>query len=147
MNAGGVCDVLLQHDDNRAAHTFVLFLKKKIYTLFHYWKGSFWNHFVLETFWGLCFNCPVVSLHRSWSLVFIIGVRGSNWRIMWWSLFLHKFNIKICHIRGWENVLADALYFFSEHWGCDGDCKGEIWCFMLLHQSRPLLLHLLFCWM
>lgn len=123
----------------------MLFLKKNYLTLFHYWKGSFWTHFGLETFWGLCFRCPVVSLHRSLSLVFIISVRGSDQRIIWWSLFLHKSNMKVCHIRGWENVLADALSIFSVSTeGVMMIARVKYDAFKLLHQSHPPFLHFLF---
>lgn len=49
VDAGGVGarDVLLQHDVNGAAHTFVLFLKKKKKrSLLHSTKGK-----LLESFW------------------------------------------------------------------------------------------------
>ena len=42
-------------------------------------------------------------------LVFLSRMRNSNHRLMRWSLFLQGFNLEIKHIRGRDNVLADAL--------------------------------------
>ena len=42
-------------------------------------------------------------------LVFLNRMRNSNHRLMRWSLFLQGFNLEIKHIRGRDNVLADAL--------------------------------------
>ncbi len=42
-------------------------------------------------------------------LVFLARMRNSNQRLMRWSLLLQDFNLQICHKKGVENVLADAL--------------------------------------
>lgn len=42
-------------------------------------------------------------------LVFLDRMRNSNQRLMWWSLLLQDFNLQICHKKGVDNVLADAL--------------------------------------
>ena len=42
-------------------------------------------------------------------LIFISKMSGKNQRILRWSLELQKYNLDINHIRGKENVLADAL--------------------------------------
>ena len=42
-------------------------------------------------------------------LVFIDRMRTSNQRIMRWSLILQPYSLKIVHIKGIDNVIADAL--------------------------------------
>ena len=42
-------------------------------------------------------------------LVFINRVKGNNQRILRWSLYLQQFHLKISHISGKANLMADAL--------------------------------------
>ena len=42
-------------------------------------------------------------------LVFLKNTKGKNQRLLRWSLILQEFPIKIVHIPGRENVLADTL--------------------------------------
>ncbi len=42
-------------------------------------------------------------------LVFLNRMKNNNQRLMRWSLFLQTFELDIRHIRGKDNVIADAL--------------------------------------
>uniref|UniRef100_A0A0L8GXP3 Reverse transcriptase RNase H-like domain-containing protein n=1 Tax=Octopus bimaculoides TaxID=37653 RepID=A0A0L8GXP3_OCTBM len=42
-------------------------------------------------------------------LVFINKVKGTNQRILRWSLYLQQFSLTICHIAGNANLLTDVL--------------------------------------
>ena len=42
-------------------------------------------------------------------LAFIQGAKFQNQRILRWTLFLQPFNLNIHHIRGVDNIIADAL--------------------------------------
>ena len=42
-------------------------------------------------------------------LVCINRMKDKNQRLLRWSLALQEYNLKICHIRGKDNVTADAL--------------------------------------
>ena len=42
-------------------------------------------------------------------LVFLGKMRNKNQRLLQWSLQLQEYNITIAHIRGRDNVIADAL--------------------------------------
>jgi len=42
-------------------------------------------------------------------LVFINKMKDRNQRLLRWSLILQEYSLKICHIRGKDNVIADAL--------------------------------------
>lgn len=42
-------------------------------------------------------------------LVFLDRMKNKNRRLMNWSLRLQSFNVEIKHIRGKDNVVADAL--------------------------------------
>ena len=52
---------------------------------------------------------PTVVFTDHNPLVFLDRMRNTNQRLMRWSLFLQAFNVEIRHIRGRDNVLADAL--------------------------------------
>lgn len=61
------------------------------------------------------FNCylhgaPLIQVYTDHNpLQFLHRNRGHNQRLLRWSLFLQGYNLKINHIKGTENVLADAL--------------------------------------
>ena len=42
-------------------------------------------------------------------LVFIAKMKNKNQKILRWSLFLQRYNLNIVHIKGSDNVIADAL--------------------------------------
>ena len=42
-------------------------------------------------------------------LVFVNKMKNNNRRLLRWSIILQYYNIEICHIKGTENVIADAL--------------------------------------
>lgn len=54
-------------------------------------------------------NVPLIVYTDHNPLVFIARMRNKNRRLMNWSLRLQEYNICIRHIRGKENVVADAL--------------------------------------
>ena len=60
-----------------------------------------------EVYLGAADRILVFSDHDP--LKFLHRMRNSNQRLMRWSLILQPFNILIKHIRGTDNVIADAL--------------------------------------
>ena len=42
-------------------------------------------------------------------LVFINRMKNNNQRLLRWSLALQEYNLEIKHIKGKENIMADAL--------------------------------------
>lgn len=54
-------------------------------------------------------NVPVIVYSDHNPLVFVHRMRNKNKRLMSWSLLLQAYNLEIRHIRGKDNVLADAL--------------------------------------
>lgn len=52
---------------------------------------------------------PVIVYTDHNPLVFIDRMRNGNQRIMRWSLVIQSFNIQVKHIRGMDNMIADAL--------------------------------------
>lgn len=52
---------------------------------------------------------PVIVYTDHNPLVFLHRMRNKNRRLMNWSLRLQAFNVEVRHIRGRDNVLADAL--------------------------------------
>ena len=63
------------------------------------------QHF--EVYLGALEKVVVYSDHDP--LRFLFRMRNANQRLMRWSLILQPFNIEIKHVRGTDNVLADAL--------------------------------------
>lgn len=53
--------------------------------------------------------CPVCIYTDHNPLVFLSRMQNSNQRLMRWSLIFQTYNLDIHHIRGKDNVLADAL--------------------------------------
>ena len=54
-------------------------------------------------------SSPVVVYTDHNPLVFLSHMRNNNQRLMRWSLLLQDFNIEVKHIKGCNNVVADAL--------------------------------------
>ena len=52
---------------------------------------------------------PIVVFTDHNPLTFINSLRCPNQRLIRWSLFLQAYNLDIRHIKGHENVVADAL--------------------------------------
>ena len=42
-------------------------------------------------------------------LIFVERLKHSNQRLLRWSLQLQEYNFELCHIKGAENKVADAL--------------------------------------
>jgi len=42
-------------------------------------------------------------------LVFIEKMENKNQRLLRWSLAFQEYNLRIRHIRGYDNIIADAL--------------------------------------
>ena len=58
-------------------------------------------------FSGAIFPIEVFTDHNP--LVLLNKMRDKNQRLFRWSLMLQEYDIKVSHIRGTENVMADAL--------------------------------------
>ena len=56
-----------------------------------------------------CTAYPITVFTDHNPLVFIERVKFKNMRVLRWALALQPFNIKILHIKGKDNVMADAL--------------------------------------
>ena len=56
-----------------------------------------------------CTCLPVVVLTDHNPLVFLSKMNNKNQRLLRWSLSLQEYNLDIRHIRGKDNVIADAL--------------------------------------
>jgi len=54
----------------------------------------------------VCYPIEVFTEHNS--LVFLSKMKHKNQRLLRWSLLLQEYNIRIYHIRGHDNVIADA---------------------------------------
>ena len=54
-------------------------------------------------------NVPVIVYTDHNPLFFVHRMRNKNKRLMGWSLLLQTYNLEIRHVRGKDNVLADAL--------------------------------------
>lgn len=52
---------------------------------------------------------PVVVFTDHNPLTFLSSLQSPNRRVVRWALFLQSYSLKICHIRGRDNVVADAL--------------------------------------
>lgn len=52
---------------------------------------------------------PVVVYSDHNPLTFLQSLQNANQRLMRWALFLQPYRLSIRHIRGADNVLADAL--------------------------------------
>ena len=110
----GVGGVLLQDGPDRVEHPVSYFSKK--FDRHQKWYSTIEKealallmsliHF--EVYVGSS-SVPVVVYTDHNPLVFVHRMRNKNRRLMSWSLQLQAYDLKIQHIRGKDNVLADAL--------------------------------------
>lgn len=52
---------------------------------------------------------PVTVFADHNPLTFLSSLKAPNQRLMWWALLLQACSLDTRHIRGWDNVVADAL--------------------------------------
>ena len=105
--------MLLQDDPNGVEHPVCFFSKKfdkhqKNYSVVE--KEALALVFALkhfETYLSGSGTIQVFTDHNP--LVFLQRMGATNQRILRWSLFLQTFPLTISHIKGRDNVLADAL--------------------------------------
>ena len=110
----GAGAVLLQEDDSGIDHPICYFSKKFDSAQSNY---STIEKETLSMLLALQFfevyvgssPLPVIVYTDHNPLVFLRQMKNSNQRLMRWSLLVQDFNLEICHKRGADNVLADAL--------------------------------------
>ena len=110
----GVGGVLLQDGSDGVEHPVCYFSKK--FKPYQKWYSTIekealalilaLDHF--EVYVGSS-SVPLVVYTDHNPLVFLQRMRNKNRRLMNWSLELQAYNLEIRHIRGKDNVLADAL--------------------------------------
>lgn len=109
----GVGGVLLQEDSEGVEHPLCYFSKKfdvhqKYYSTIE--KEALALILALVHFDVYTSSCQTLVVYTDHNpLVFLGRMKNSNPRLMRWSLFLQGFNLDIQHIRGKDNVFADAL--------------------------------------
>ena len=59
-------------------------------------------------------KCPIVVYTDHNPLVYISKMKNNNQRLLRWGILLQEYDMDICHIKGKENVIADALSRYSE---------------------------------
>lgn len=113
-SAYGAGAVLLQEDCNGVEHPVSYFSKKfnrhqQVYSTVE--KEALALVLAVQHFEvylsSICGPIIVYTDHNP--LTFLDRMRGKNQRIMRWSLILQPFHLQIKHIRGKENIIADAL--------------------------------------
>lgn len=108
----GAGAVLLQEDDAGVVRPVSFFSKK--------FNGYQANYSVIEKealalVWALQHfevylgGAPLVVYTDHNPLTFLQSLRCPNQRLMRWSLFLQAYDLEIRHIKGTDNVMADAL--------------------------------------
>ena len=111
----GIGAVLLQEDDNCIDHPVCYFSKKlnkhqRNYSTIEKECLALilaLTHF--EVYISSSAVHPIIVFSDHNPLTFIDKVRCKNQRLLRWSLMLQEFNIEIRHIRGKDNIIADAL--------------------------------------
>lgn len=104
--------VLLQADKKGAERPVGFYSRKYSYQL----NYSVIQKEALALVWGLQHfdvyvgsgACLVVYTDHN-PLTFLRSLQNPNQRLMWWALFLQPYSLDIRHVRGSENVMADAL--------------------------------------
>ncbi|XP_073672376.1 uncharacterized protein [Paramisgurnus dabryanus] len=110
----GAGAVLLQKDENEVDRPVSYFSRKFNRYQFNYSTiekealALIWalQHFEVYVGGGLH---PVVVFSDHNPLTFLSSLQNTNQRLMRWALFLQPYNLSIRHIKGSENVMADAL--------------------------------------
>jgi len=54
-------------------------------------------------------ECPVVVFTDHNPLIYLKNLKNKNQRLLQWSLLLQQYGLEIKHIRGRDNITADAL--------------------------------------
>lgn len=110
----GAGAVLIQEGEGAIDHPVCYFSRK--------FKRHQLNYSVVEKetlalIWALQFfevyvgsgSNPVTIFTDQNPLTFLSNMQNSNQRLMRWLLYLQPYNLNILHIKGRENVMADAL--------------------------------------
>lgn len=110
----GAGAVLLQEDDSGTDHPICYFSKKFNSAQSNYStieQETLSLLLALQFFEVYVGSSPLpVKIYTDHNpLVFLKQMRNSNQRLMRWSLLVQDFNLDICHKKGADNVLADAL--------------------------------------
>lgn len=108
----GAGAVLLQKDENGIDRPVSYFSRK-----FNRQQFNFSTKEALALIWALQhFEVyvgggvhPVVVFSDHNPLTFLSSLQNTNQRLMRWALFLQPYNLSIRHIKGSDNVMADAL--------------------------------------
>ncbi|XP_027128228.1 uncharacterized protein LOC109142602 [Larimichthys crocea] len=109
----GVGAVLLQEDSLGVEHPVCYFSRKFNLHQKHYStveKEALALILALDHFGVYVSTSQTLVVYTDHNpLVFLNRMKNSNHRLMRWSLVLQEFNLDIQHVRGKDNVLADAL--------------------------------------
>lgn len=96
--------LLLQEEEGDIDHPVCVFSRKFKHHQLNY---SVVKKKTLALIWALQFIEVYVSSGSK--PITLFTDQNSNQRLMRWALFLQSYNLNICHIKGLENVMADAL--------------------------------------
>lgn len=106
----GAGAVLLQKDENEIDRPVSYFSRKFNRHQFNY---STIEKEALALIWAQVYIGgglhPVVVFSDHNPLTFLSSLQNTNQRLMRWALFLQPYNLSIRHIKGSDNVMADAL--------------------------------------
>lgn len=110
----GAGAVLLQEDESGVEHPVCFFSRKFLSYQLNY---SVIEKEALALIWALQHfevyvggrGVPLVVFSDHNPLTFLHSLQNPNQRLMRWCLFLQPYHLDIRHIRGTENVVADAL--------------------------------------
>ena len=109
--------VLLQDDEQGLEHPVCYFSKKfdnfqRNYSTIE--KEAFALLSSLRLFHVYLGSCgyPIIVYTDHNPLTFIVRMKNHNMRLLRWALVLQEYDLKIVHIKGSENVIADALSRF-----------------------------------
>ena len=110
----GLGAVLLQKDENNAMHPICYYSKKfnkcqKAYSTIEREALALMSSLQHFEAYIASSATPVRIYTDHNPLIFINRMKNKNRKILSWSLALGEFNIEIRHIRGKDNIIADAL--------------------------------------